>query len=187
MDQLKLFMILVGCKPPGRHTEQHDVFFSIGNDLKELVPQLQTFWKDSGEMHIDAWREVTTVDGHAVTIQPKASGTAAESTSKIFFLNLGGYKPGEFEEFHYKLLSVGPDKAAAIRTAKQTAFYKHTGFKGAESHVDDKYGIDVDDLYAVEDILPDAIKALYQIQLLPTNSPVLDEWHIGYTPLRKIK
>ena len=47
------------------------------------------------------------------------------------------------------MLSVGADKAAAIMQAKKTAFYKHTGFVGAPSHVDDKYGVDVDDLHEI--------------------------------------
>jgi len=40
---LKLFMLLLGCKPPGRHTEQHDVFFGIARSLRDLVPEIQAF------------------------------------------------------------------------------------------------------------------------------------------------
>ena len=73
------------------------------------------------------------------------------SQSKLFFLNLGGYKKGEFEEYHYKMLVACNNKGEAIKGAKQTVFYKHTGFAGAESHIDDKYGVDVDDVYQIED------------------------------------
>jgi hypothetical protein len=38
-------------------------------------------------------------------------------------------------------------------------FLQHCGFKGAGvSHIDDKYGIDVDDLYKVTDILDSQLK-----------------------------
>jgi hypothetical protein len=181
----KLFMILLGCKPKGRHTEQHDIFFTIEKSIKDIIPHIESFWKDGGKIHIDAWREVTEVDGNAITVVKK---TTAENivTSKIFFLNLGGYKPGEFEEYHYKMLAVAEKKSDAIKQAKATAFYKHTGFKGAASHIDDKYGIDVDDIYEITDILPTEIKAAYQIKITPSKKASKDEWHLGYLNLKKL-
>ena len=57
-DSPKLFMLLVGCKPPGRSTEQHDIFFDIGTDLKSLVPHIRDYWPEGGEkLHVDAWRQ----------------------------------------------------------------------------------------------------------------------------------
>src|SRR5690606_6603427 len=113
------------------NTEQHDMFFAIGEQMKDLVPAIKAFWPEAkGDIHVDAWREVTQVGGYQVQVMPRieeASGAPAEN--KLFFLNLGGYKPNEFDEFHYKLLAVAPDKAGAVKQAKQTAFYKHTGFK----------------------------------------------------------
>ena len=61
----KLFMLLLGCKPKGRHTEQHDLFFTISENLKETIPAIKEFWPDSGSIHIDTWREVTEADGFA--------------------------------------------------------------------------------------------------------------------------
>ena len=185
MSANKLYFLLLGCKPKGRHTEQHDVFVTIGKNLKEVTDQIPAFWPDAGTVHIDAWREVTELDGHKISInKSKATPT---SGPQIFFLNLGGYKPGEFEEYHYKLLTIANSKATAIQSAKQTAFYKHTGFKGASSHIDDKYGIDVDDLYAIEEMLPQPIKAAFQISLTPIKKSKPDEWHIGYLKLSLIK
>ena len=53
--------------------------------------------------------------------------------------------------------------AEAIQQAKQTAFYKHFGFKGAASHIDDKYGVDVDDVFAVKEILHSSFKEMYSL------------------------
>ena len=39
----------------------------------------------------------------------------------------------------------------------------HTGFKSADSHTDDKYGIDVDGIFEIKDILPQEIKQQYRI------------------------
>ena len=182
----KLFMILLGCKPKGRHTEQHDIFFTIGKSIKEIIPHIESFWKDGGKIHIDAWREVTEVDGNTVTVVKKST-TDNIVSSKIFFLNLGGYKSGEFEEYHYKMLAVAEKKSDAIKQAKATAFYKHTGFKGAASHIDDKYGIDVDDIYEITDILPSEIKSAFELKITPSKKAKKDEWHLGYLNLNKIK
>ena len=105
---------------------------------------------------------------------------------KLFFINLGGYKENEFEEFHYKMLAVAGDKGVAIQQAKQTVFYKHTGFKGAESHVDDRYGIDVDDVYEISDILSISVKEQYAIKLSKQLSIQEDELHLGYFKLDKL-
>ncbi|MDQ6762416.1 MAG: DUF1543 domain-containing protein [Bacteroidota bacterium] len=186
----KLFMLLVGCTPPGRYTEQHDVYFQIGNSIADLIPGIIEFWPEAnGDIHLDAWREVTNVDGYTVEIGPSNSpaGSAINSDdNRLFFLNLGGYKKDEFEEFHYKMLAVAKEKGEAVRQAKKTAFYKHTGFKGADSHIDDKYGIDVDDVYAIEDILPADNKSKYTIEISESLTDHEDEMHLGYFTFQKL-
>ena len=143
-----------------------------------------SFWKEA-EGRIDAWRQVSVVDDYAVAINTKVYMEAVSENKKLFFINLGGYKENEFEEYHYKIITAATDKGEAIRKSKQTAFYKHVGFKGAESHIDDKYGIDVDDLHAIEDILPGEIKDKYSITLLQSNNDP-DELHIGYLKIEKL-
>lgn len=180
-------MILLGCKPPGRNTEQHDIFFGIGENLAALKQEMIQAWPEAnGKMHIDAWREVNIVDGFIITVMERREETPAADL-RLFFLNLGGYKPGDFEEYHYKMLVVAKDKGEAVQQAKQTAFYKHTGFEGAVSHIDDKYGVDVDDVFEIEDILPAAVKEKYRIGLqINTGLQTTDAFHIGYLKLEKI-
>ncbi|MBS1750782.1 MAG: DUF1543 domain-containing protein [Bacteroidetes bacterium] len=188
MDTLKLFMLLLGCKPNGRHTEQHDIFFGIGRSLKDLKEDMHAFWPEANQkLHLDGWREITRVDGYAVNIFPrneKPHNQAMET--KLFFLNLGGYKQNEFEEYHYKMIVACKEKEEAIYRAKQTAFYRHTGFEGAPSHIDDKYGIDVDDIYEIEDILPEHTKKQFFIALSESTVPGEDELHPGYLKLEKL-
>jgi hypothetical protein len=86
------------------------------------------------------------------------------------------------------VLSVAESMGAAAKTAKATSFYKHCGFKGATSHIDDKFGIDVDDIFNVKDIL--ALDSSTQIQLKITKyleKLVEDQLHIGYLKLEKIE
>lgn len=185
MRTTKLFMLLLGCKPKGRYTEQHDIFFGAGESLKDLLPGILASWPGPHKIHIDAWREVTEVDGYSIKLVPRNEADPTK-TGQLFFINLGGYKEHEFEEYHYKMLVVANDKADAIKQAKASAFYKHTGFKGADSHIDDKYGVDVDDLYQIEEILDPSIKNEYSIQIEKTVKPVSDEWHLGYTKLSSL-
>ncbi|MBW4890185.1 DUF1543 domain-containing protein [Mucilaginibacter sp. HMF5004] len=185
MGELKLYMLLLGCRPPGRHVEQHDFFFGIAPSLKALIPDIKYFWPENkGNIHIDAWREVTAVNGYKVDVVKQ---TPANQTQTLFFINLGGYLPEKFEEQHYTLLTVQPSLASVTKYAKETDFYQHNHFGNAVSHIDDKYGIDVDDVFKIQDILPAFQKTLYHIQLTPAESLVEDEIHLGYLPLGKIE
>jgi hypothetical protein len=181
MAKQELYMLLLGCKPAGRHTEQHDIFFCVAESLAATIPQMKAFWPDAGSIHLDAWRKVTQADGYRIEVVPAINALRGNS-SGLFFINLGGYKPGEFEEYHYKMVVAAPDKASAVKSAKATAFYRHTGFKGATSHIDDKYGIDVDDVYDIADILSRDTREKWSLQITPEEAPA-DDWHIGYTKL----
>lgn len=193
--QQKLFMVLLGCRPAGRHTEQHDVYFGIGTELKDLIYGIGQSWPGSGSIHIDAWREVTVVNGYSIRVEPSLSSTSQTDKKKpldLFFLNLGGYKANEFEEFHYKMLVVADAMDTAKTMSKQTAFFKHTGLpnginnKNARAHIDDKYGIDVDDAYRIKDMLSRADKEKHTITIVGDTSDEEDVFHLGYLPLKSV-
>lgn len=185
MRKPKLYMVILGATPKGRLTEQHDVFFGIGHSLAELVPQMKAFWPEAqGKIHIDSWREVNFVDGHQIDIVER--GAQKISDLQLYFINLGGYKANELEEYHYKVLAVAKTMADAVRQSKKTSFYKHFGFKGAESHIDDKFGIDVDDIHKVRDILNDSNNPKYSLQISPAQTVSEDVLHIGYLKIEKL-
>jgi Domain of Unknown Function (DUF1543) len=179
-------MIMLGCRPKGRYTEQHDIFFGIANSLKDLIPEMKAFWPEAkGQIHIDVWREVTSVDNYSIEVVPKTNNS--ESENQLFFINLGGYKEGEFEEFHYKVLSVANTIGEATKKSKETSFYKHCGFKGATSHIDDKFGVDVDDIYNVREILELDLKEKFELKITKSNSELAeDALHIGYLKIEKV-
>ncbi len=182
----QLFMILLGATPKGRNIEQHDVFFGIGTSLRELVPEMEAFWPEAkGKTHVDAYRIVNKVDGFKVEVVAKSEGDSTDLHS-LFFLNLGGYIKDDFEEKHYKMIVVSDQKALAIKQAKLTAFYKHVGFKGATSHIDDKYGVDVDDIFEIKDILSREAKEKYTLKFSPAGDLPEDEIHLGYFKFDKL-
>jgi hypothetical protein len=179
-------MLLLGCKPPGRSIEQHDIFFGIAAHVKDLIPAIIQYWPEAnGRIHVDAWQEVKYANGYEVLVGDRihAEALITQQEVKLFFINLGGYKPGEFEEYHYKLVVAATGKADAVSHAKKTAWFRHTGYKGARAHIDDKYGIDVDDIYALTDILHNDLKEKYSITLAPCDATLANELHIGYFKL----
>lgn len=185
-NALKLFMVLLGSKAPRRNVEQHDYFFGIARSIKELVPEMKAFWPEAGaSLHIDGWREVTNVDGYAISIVPR-SAHQQDTHEKLFFINLGGYQSNKLSEQHYTVLTVQSDRAVAVQESKKTVFYKTNTLKGANSHVDEKYGIDVDDIYKIEEILSDAMKENYRIHISQSSGLPDDEIILGYFRLDKL-
>ena len=158
---MKLFYVILGATPKGRNIEQHDVFFGIAENFDDLTPEMKNFWKDA-KIHVDCYQEVRFADGFEVKVIEKNSEKLSD---QLFFINLGGYKPGCFEEFHEQHLMVGTSLSEVIKRVKQTPFYKTMGFKNAVSHIDDKHGVDIDDIYNVNDLLSEISKEKYSIIL----------------------
>lgn len=183
---MKLFYIILGATPKGRNIEQHDVFFGIAENLKDLVPVMKNFWPEAkGKIHIDAYQEVQFVDGFQLKIVEK---TEDVSKDQLFFVNLGGYQIGKFEELHHQCLMVGKSMSEIIKRVKKTEFYKTMGFKTAESHIDEKLGVDIDDIYKVKDILPLEMKEKYSIILEKTDEMNQENFtRLGYLMISKIK
>ncbi|NEU09700.1 DUF1543 domain-containing protein [Flavihumibacter sp. R14] len=186
---LKLYLLLLGSKAPGRNVEQHDYFFAIGKSLQELIPRIKAFWPEAGRsIHIDGWREITSVDGHRVRVVLKSEANEVPA-KKLFFINLGGYQPGKLEEQHYTVLTVQDDRLAAIQSAKKTVFFRtHSvaGEKGANSHIDEKYGVDVDDIYMIEEILTPEQKDQFTLEITLAENLPEDLVHLGYLTMDKL-
>lgn len=179
-------MLLLGSKAPNRNVEQHDYFFGIASSVKELIPGIKAFWPEAGNsIHVDGWREVTNVEGYKINIVLKEEDKVL-SPHKLFFVNLGGYQAHKLEEQHYVILTVQEDYKQAVKHAKNTLFFKSNNMKGANSHIDEKYGIDVDDVYRLEDILDASYKEKYKIEIVPDTGLPEDEIYLGYFTLDKL-
>jgi hypothetical protein len=78
--------------------------------------------------------------------------------------------------------------AEASKKAKSNTFFKHFTFKGATSHIDDKYGIDVDDIFNVKEILSSTFTEQFELKITPTEDRFLqnDKLNVGYLKLDKI-
>lgn len=192
---MKLLMLKIGARPKGRLIEQHDIIFVAVDDFTQVVDMVNQTWVEAkNNWHIDAWREVTRVGDYQITLVDKANLTPQED--RLFFVNLGGYLPNVFEEFHYKELVVAESIAQAMAQVKQSEFYRHydltaidalTGINGV-SHVDDKMGVDIDEIHCVNDLLNEkfslSMRRLNTEEILSVPHDVL---HIGYLSRKKIR
>lgn len=191
----KLYMIQLGGRPKGRLIEQHDMFFGVAEHISDLIPAINEHWPEvKNKWHIDSYREVTKVGEYRINWSESSLDVAENNTQglKLFFINLGGYLPNDFEEYHHKLLIVASTQADAIKQAKQSEFYKTFSFKdkdtpiNAASHVDDKRQVDVDEIYQVDSLLPSG-----RLLISPCNNGELtgdqrceDKVFVGYLSIK---
>ena len=192
---LTLFMVQLGGRPKGRLIEQHDIFFGIANQVSELVDDINQHWPEvKNKWHIDSYRAISKVDNYAIKLVESSSQVECGSDLKLFFINLGGYQRGSFEEFHYKLLIVAATQADAIKQAKQSEFYKAFTYKdeaspfNAASHIDDKFEVDIDDIYNVNDLISN-VRLL--IEPITNESHELvnadDKEYVGYLSIKNLR
>lgn len=150
---------------------------------------MQASWPESGgKLHLDAWRKVRFVAGYRVrVVAGSRPHVLAEKRKSLWFVNLGGYAPGFFEEFHQKLLLVAEDQADAIFQAKQHPFFKEYHIQnGGAAHIDDKWLFEVDDVAPVDSLLPPEMRHAWHIVLEPDASSEEDPIHLGYLKLSAI-
>ena len=192
---LTLFMVQLGGRPKSRLIEQHDIFFGIANQVSELVDDINQHWPEvKNKWHIDSYRAISKVDNYAIKLVESSSQAESANDLKLFFINLGGYQRGSFEEFHYKLLIVAATQADAIKQAKQSEFYKAFTYKDKESlfnaasHIDDKFEVDIDDIYNVNNLISN-IQLL--IEPITNDSHELvnadDKEYVGYLSIKNLR
>jgi hypothetical protein len=149
----RLFLAVLGGRAHGCHIELHDVRFVVGTTIDAAIPELRRQWFGSREgLHLDAWMAVQAVDGWMVRLQRQPDAPRSE---RLWFVNLGAYRPDCLAELHHFGLVVARSsqaaKAAARRQWLRGALQQHK-----------------DDLCAVDDCL-----AIEQLELLGG-----ERWHV---------
>lgn len=186
-------MVQLGGRPKGRLIEQHDIFFGAASQVSGLIGGINEHWPEvKNKWHIDSYRAITKVGSYAIKlIEPSQQLKAADL--KLFFINLGGYQQDSFEEFHYKLLIVAPNQADAIKQAKKSDFYKQSTFKdktspfNAASHIDDKFAVDIDDIYNVNDLISNVQLSIEPISDTDELNAKEDKEYVGYLSIKNLK
>lgn len=112
-----LYVVMLGGKHPAAKIEVHDVVFALGDSLADCYPQLRANWFGQAiGLHIDSWMAVDGVEDYRIEWSNQAP---AANELRLFFINLGGYQPGQFGEDHRYLLVAAKDSATAKALGKQ--------------------------------------------------------------------
>ena len=138
----RLFALMLGGRAPGCHIELHDVVFAVGESFESLKPALRGLWfGDQEQVHVDAWTELSQVDGYQVQLTREVPGAGA----RLWFINIGGYQPGEFAEQHAYAFIGANSKTEVKQQAKGRLL------PGREEwHKDDLF--DIDDCLSIDQV-----------------------------------
>lgn len=163
----RLIACVLGGTAPGARTELHDVAFAVGTGLDAVHAQLLDSWfGDPSGLHVDAWTILDSVEGYRIRLDP----SPPDNGLHLYFVNIGGYRRGEFGERHAWGIFGARSKAEAKARARAVLL------RGKDQ-------IHKDDLHDVDDCLPVIAVDGLHVHLEPdpdaTNPAVTN----GYFPL----
>jgi hypothetical protein len=149
---IKLFAVVLGGSAPKSNTELHDVVFTVGENIEATYTDLLDKWFGLPQkMHLDSYMVLDVVDGYEIQLKKEASDTK----EKLFFINMGAYKAGDFMEHHANTFLVSTSVIEVKRKARKKLLLGYD-----EVHKDDLY--EIDDLLEISEI------SGYHIHLIPT-------------------
>lgn len=94
---MNLYMFYIGGNAGKSNIEVHDIQFVAAESPKDAWPALREAWfGDSDKIHIDGYSRITWADGYSVTLSDSPSSCA----EKLFFVNVGRYRPDTLAELH---------------------------------------------------------------------------------------
>jgi len=169
----QLFLVVLGGRVAGCQIEQHDVRFVAGRSIEATLPALRRQWFGRREgLHLDSTMAVRAIDGYAVGLGLEPPAPRPE---RLWFVNLGAYRPDCLAELHHFGLVVARSAQAAKAAAKRQWLV------GArEQHKDDLAS--VDDCLAIEQLELGGGERWY-VQLEPhpegLSQPQVPDW-FGY-------
>ena len=157
MSTPQLFLVVLGGRTATSHIELHDVRFVAGASVDDTLPELRRQWFGKREgLHLDSYMAVRAIDGWAVSLRREP---AVPQPERLWFVNLGAYRPDSLAELHHVELVVAEPPQAAKEAGKRQwlngALHQHK-----------------DDLCAVDDCL-----AIEQLELLGG-----ERWHVQLVP-----
>jgi hypothetical protein len=188
LPEASLFLVVVGGRLPSAHIELHDVRFVVGATIDDTLPALRRQWFGARRgLHLDSWMRVRSVDGYRVELRSQPF-TGPE---RLWFVNMGGYDPGQLAEQHAFGLFVAASPQAARAAARRRLL------PGAlQRHKDDLHGVegaldqslppapDSDDCLAVQACLALEPAPRLWLHLVPDGcqQPLVPDWY-GYRPI----
>ena len=177
MENLNLFIVLLGGYNEHDLIESHNLFICVGSELSSLLPQMKKSWP--GVTHVDGYMIVKHVNGYDIQI---TEGSPAENKFPMLVVaNIGYYKAGQFSEFHKLIPFVLTSERDSIseKLKQDPDFLEGQNLENStRSHLDDKHivtAFDVDDVINVHKKIP-----AYKLELKPSDKKTKNELIMGY-------
>lgn len=165
--ETRLLAVCLGGRAPGCRVELHDVAFAVGTDLESIHGQLLDSWFGTADgLHVDAWAVIDRVPGFRVQL----ARTPPENGLRLYFVNIGGYLPGEFGERHAWAFYAGAGPAEVKARARRELLV------GKDS-------VHRDDLHAVDDLIEVDPGNGWSVHLTPDSEACAPTVSNGYFPL----
>ena len=150
----KLFAVMVGGSHPGSNIELHDIRFVVGETLEATYKELKaSWWGIPATLHIDAWCELSALDGFRVEVRDTPKKSKAERhDNQLYFINVGYYEPGLFGEGHAYRFMIGPDRPSvwgrALREVSSSLQNRHKdNFMAVDEVIDIRRDLFAQDRY----------------------------------------
>ena len=127
LDNIFLYLVVLGGRAKKANIELHDVRWVIGSRIEDTYNTLRNDWFGSPKgLHIDSYKKINYIDGHKInlinleknTIEKKKLFKKNKAKKHLWFVNIGGYNPASMQEQHEFGLVVASNKLDAKSIAK---------------------------------------------------------------------
>ena len=127
LENIFLFLVVLGGKAKKANIELHDVRWVVGSKIEDTFDTLKKDWFGSPEgLHIDSYKKIRYTDGYKVNlvyfekdkIDKKQLVKKNKDRKYLWFVNIGGYSPTSMQEKHEFGLVTASNKLEAKNIAK---------------------------------------------------------------------
>ena len=188
LDNIFLYLVVLGGRAQKANIELHDVRWVVGSKIEDTYDTLRKDWFGSPKgLHIDSYKKIKYIDGYKINLinfekdKREKNQLVKKNKAKkyLWFVNLGGYNPTSMQEKHEFGLVTASNKLEAKNIAKSKWLI---GCK--KKHNDDIASIEM--LINCDDC--ELIKKIdnWEIELTPVNNLIEEnnypDWY-GYKKL----
>ncbi len=185
LDNIFLYLVVLGGKVKKANIELHDVRWVVGSKIEDTYDTLRKDWFGSPQgLHIDSYKKIEYIDGYKINlkyfvkdkIDKKELVKKNKAKPYLWFVNMGGYTPNSMQENHEFGLVIASTKLEAKNIAKSKWLI---GSK--KKHKDDLASLEI--IISCDDC--EQIKKIgnWQIELIPDNNFIKEnnypDWY-GY-------
>jgi hypothetical protein len=127
LEQIFLFLVVLGGRAKKANIELHDVRWVVGSKIEDTYDSLRRDWFGTfNGLHIDSYKKINYVDGHKINLKKIQNDKSKNkkilkgniSKKNLWFVNIGGYDPNSMQEKHEFGLVVASTSIEAQKKAK---------------------------------------------------------------------